>query len=399
MDRIIIYKDINKLFIIFSVQLVYKSNQEKDPFSPYVLSQLVLFGLFIVIFIVLPFSVSDAVAQNEFITDSEAASYFSNPSSFVNKKVNFTGQILTVPTPDGSGKFMLQMYQGGDDNRNTIVSSLSPIQFVENECIRVIGTSQSIIEYQNAFGAKLTSASIIADSIQKVDCAQFLEPAVKVINVGQTMERDGAIMSLDKIEFSDSNTRAYLTLENIDSLEDLVFNEYNSRAIQGKTQYLVINNYDTNYPKIASVIPSGVEEKGVVLFEPLDLAQDTAQFTFDTTQGFDNIRFDFEIVLYPDRYLRQIDLLGGLDSTDPFTWIKIGNIYFDVGNYTEALRYYDKVLKEYPETPEVLWNKVDTLIITGNETGAQYYYAKAIALDPNLREASDPGKLKYKIEG
>jgi tetratricopeptide (TPR) repeat protein len=317
----------------------------------------------------------------------------------VNKKVNFTGQILTIPPPDGSGKFLLQMYQGGDDNRNMIVSSLSPIQFVENECIRVIGISQPIIEYQNAFGAKLTSASIIADSIQKVDCAQFLEPAVKIINVGQTMESDGAIMSLDKIEFSDSNTRAYLTVENIDSSEDLVFNEYNSRAIQGKTQYLVINNYDTNYPKIASVIPSGVEEKGVVLFEPLDLAQDTAQFTFDTTQGFDNIRFDFEIVLYPDRYLRQIDLLGGLDSTDPFTWIKIGNIYFDVGNYTEALRYYDKVLKEYPETPEVLWNKVDTLIITGNETGAQYYYAKAIALDPNLREASDPGKLKYKTEG
>ncbi|MDN5847099.1 MAG: tetratricopeptide repeat protein [Candidatus Nitrosocosmicus sp.] len=347
----------------------------------------------------LSYPVNNVEAQNESITDSEALSYFSNPSSFVNKKVNFTGQILTVPQPDGSGKFLLQMYQGGDENRNTMVSSSTPIQFNENECIRVIGISQPIIEYQNAFGAKLTSASILADSIQKVDCAQSLEPAVKVINVGQTMESDGAFMSLDKLEFSESNTRAYLTIQNIDSSEDLMFNEYNSRAIQGNTQYMVINNYDTNYPKIASVIPAGVEEKGVVLFEPLDLTQDTAQFRFDTTKGFNNIRFDFETILSPDRYLRQIELLGGPDSTDPFTWIKIGDIYFDVGNYTESLRYYDKVLKEYPETPEVLWNKVDTLDMIGNVTGAQYYYDKAIALDPNLREASDPGKLKFNAEG
>jgi tetratricopeptide (TPR) repeat protein len=88
--------------------------------------------------------------------------------------------------------------------------------------------------------------------------------------------------------------------------------------------------------------------------------------------------------------------MGGPDSTDPFTWIKIGNIYFDVGNYTEGSTYYDRVLTKYPETPEVLWNKVDTLILMGNETGAQYYYDKAIALDPNLFDVSDPGQPKYK---
>lgn len=203
-------------------------------------------------------------------------------------------------------------------------------------------------------------------------------------------------MTLDKIEFADTNTRVYLTIENSDLLEDLMFNEYNSRAIQGKTQYMVINSYDTTYPKIASVIPPGVEEKGIVLFEPLDSTQDTAHFRFEGFQGLSNILFDFEIVLSPDNYLRQIELWGGPDSIDPFTWIKIGNIYFDVGNYSEASKYYDKVLKEYPATPEVLWNKVDTMIIIGNETGAQYYYAKAIELDPNLQDVTDTGKLKYK---
>ena len=118
------------------------------------------------------------------------------------------------------------------------------------------------------------------------------------------------MMTLDKIEFADSNTRVYLTIENSNPSEDLLFNQDNSRAIQGKTQYMVINSYDTTYPKIASVIPSGVEEKGVVVFEPLDSSQDTAQFSFDTAQGFSNNRFGFEIILSPDKYLRQIESWG-----------------------------------------------------------------------------------------
>lgn len=150
--------------------------------------RLILFVL-LVISMALPYSIHNTEAQNETITDAEAASYFSNPSGFVNKKVNFTGQILTIPPPDNSGKFLLQMYQGGDDNRNTIVSSSSPIQLAEKDCVRVIGTSQPIIEYQNAFGAKLTSASISVDLIQKVDCALTLEPATNVIDVGQTMRQ------------------------------------------------------------------------------------------------------------------------------------------------------------------------------------------------------------------
>ncbi len=131
------------------------------------------------------------------------------------------------------------------------------------------------------FGARLSAAAINAESIKKIDCSESIEPARKVVNINQTQEKNNIKLTLHKVEFSDKNTRAYTTVENTNTSEYITFDDYNSRAIQGKTQFMTTNSYDVGYPKNVSTIPAGIEENGVVLFEPLDPAQDKAQFRFE----------------------------------------------------------------------------------------------------------------------
>ncbi len=214
-------------------------------------------------------------------------------------KLILQGKILTLIPSDERGISTLQMYQAGDTNRNTMVFYTSPIQLFKDDCVRVTGISQPPVEYQNTFGATLSAAAINADSVNPIDCSEALEPAIKTVEVEETKESNLAKITLHKVEFSDKNTRAYLTVENIDPSEDITFYDFNSGAIQGNSQFTTTNSYELNYQKIESTIPAGIVETGVVLFEPLDPTQGEAQFRFEANQGIDNVMFTFDVIVSP----------------------------------------------------------------------------------------------------
>ena len=246
------------------------------------------------------------------------------------------------------------MYQAGDTDRNTLVNYAAPLQLFKDDCIRVTGISQPPIEYQNAFGATLSAAAINANSVTKIDCSEALNPAIKTVEVEDTKLNYTIKMTLHKVEFSDKNTRAYLTVENFDPSEDITFYDFNSRAIQGKSQFTTTNSYEINYPKIESTIPPGIVESGVVLFEPLDTTQGEAQFRFEATQGMDNVEFTFDVIISPIEYY---DKVLASNSNDTVALINKGLALYELGNYTEAMEYYDKALAIDPHHPLALENK------------------------------------------
>ncbi len=54
----------------------------------------------------------------------------------------------------------------------------------------------------------------------------------------------------------------------------------------------------------------------------------------------------------------------------------------ELGNYTQALPYFDKALQIDPMLVDALNFKGQTLNKLGNYTGAQYYIDKALQIDP-----------------
>lgn len=130
----------------------------------------------------------------------------------------------------------------------------------------------------------------------KVDCTSIINPASKVITVEQTQEDNGIIVTLQKVEFSDENTRVYLTVENTDPTEEFNFYTFNSKAIQGRTQFGTTYSFNVDYPEIDSDIPLGIQENGVVIFEPLDPSAGQIEFRFEANKGFtEDSEFVFDI--------------------------------------------------------------------------------------------------------
>ncbi len=100
-------------------------------------------------------------------------------------------------------------------------------------------------------------------------------------------------MTLHKVEFSDKNTRLYMTVENLNHNIGINFYDFNAKAIQGKRQYSNTYSYDVDYPTIKSDIPPGIQEDGVVLFEPLNYKLAQAKFQFQASRSDTFTTYDF----------------------------------------------------------------------------------------------------------
>jgi len=99
---------------------------------------------------------------------------------------------------------------------------------------------------------------INADSIIRIECTQVISPAQKLITMEETQTKSGIIVTLHKIEFSDKNTRVYLTVDNNNKNTEISFYDFNSKAIQGNRQFEMTTDYDVDYPEIESHIPAGI---------------------------------------------------------------------------------------------------------------------------------------------
>jgi hypothetical protein len=225
---------------------------------------------------------------------------YSSPNSYEGSKVNITGKIFSIPPSGTSNSKTIQIRQGGNSDTNILVFYRdSGSQLINNDCVRVSGSSGKQMEYKNLFGATLTAATIYANSVEKVDCGLAINPASKVVTVDQTQIQGSIKVTLHKVEFSDKNTRAYLAVENTNTNDDVKFYDFDQKAFQGKRQFTTTYSFDVDYPKIESNIPPGIQEDGVVLFKPLDSSQEGAKFVFQASKGFlKDYKFTFDVALH-----------------------------------------------------------------------------------------------------
>lgn len=220
-------------------------------------------------------------------TNSNFNILFANPNNYLDKTVDFTGKVFAFPD---SGE--LQMYVG-NTNHDTVVVYNETFIFTEDDCVKVTGVVGNAFEGSNAFSATRIVPSISAKTIDKIDCSQAINPPIKTVTVQRIQTKAGIKITLHKVEFSDKNTRLYMTVENLNGKASINFYDFNAKAIQGKRQFSTTYSYDVEYPSIKSDIPPGIQEDGVVLFQPLDYKQPTAKFQFQAARSDTYTTYDF----------------------------------------------------------------------------------------------------------
>lgn len=213
-------------------------------------------------------------------TNSNFILLFSKPNNYHGATVDLTGKVSNFPEVG-----LLQMCVDGAVSQDAVVHYNDSFVFVQDDCVKVTGIVEEEFVGINAFSATRTVPSISARAIDKIDCTQAINPAVKTVSLEKTQIKGGIKVVFHKVEFSDMNTRVYLTIENLNKKAGIGFYDFNSKALQGKRQYSTTYSFDVDYPKIKSDIPSGIEENGVVLFDPLDYkTQRSAKFQFEGTR-------------------------------------------------------------------------------------------------------------------
>jgi hypothetical protein len=257
----------------------------------------VLLFFFVFLTLILLIGSDPISAQIANVTDANFAEFYLNPDNYIDSDVTMTGKIFNlIPSSGNTGSF--QIYQGGDSSRNVIISyeisqQLGP--FSEDDCVRIVGTSAGSHQYANAFGGEVSAPFVDASSITKIECSDVISPAQKSIIVEESQTKSGIKVTLHKVEFSDKNTRVYLTIENNNKNTEISFYDFNSKAIQGNRQFETTTDYEVDYPQIQSDIPAGIVEDGVILFKPLSIDKGNMKLQFETSKNYQDVNFVFNI--------------------------------------------------------------------------------------------------------
>ncbi|MEF2244233.1 hypothetical protein [Paenibacillus sp. IITD108] len=243
---------------------------------------------------------NSTVSREELLTDEQFDQLYTNAKPYKGYQVDFYARVFQ--SPDKAAKYQsFQVYAQNDDHKNTIIRLDDiTIDIQKDDILHIVGEVHDMFEGRNAFGAKITAPAIIAKKVTKTDYATAFAPAIKTINMDQEQNQNGYIISVDKVELTEQETRIYITIKN-ESTNSIDFHTYSSTLIQGNTQFERVSNYQANYPEVnSSNIRPGVITKGIIVFEAINIDGDNFTVTLEGSSDNWEVRtapFTFEIPL------------------------------------------------------------------------------------------------------
>lgn len=226
------------------------------------------------------------------LSQEEFEQMFSSPKDYKGKAVDFYAKIFTTPEKDEDGIY-LQAYADPKNSEHNILIGYTDksLSLNEGDYIHVTGTVKDEFVGENMLGGEVKAPVILAQTVEISDYITVVSPTLKTVDINKTIEQNGYVMTVNKVEFADEETRFYMTIEN-KSESMISFYDFNSKLTQGSTQYEVSTNYEADYPKINSEILPGIKSEGIITFEKIDPSGE--DITLIAEGSSDNYDLDFK---------------------------------------------------------------------------------------------------------
>lgn len=211
--------------------------------------------------------------SGETFTDENYGELFAEPGAYEGAAVEVTGQLLGPPETEGDGVAFQIWADPQNVEWNTVVYASSdaiPEGLSSDDYVRVQGVADGVFEGENAFGATIDAPIIEADSVEATSAVEAIDPALQTVEVNETESDQGFAITLERIEFGEESTRAYITVSNATN-EPASFYTFDARILQGSRQVDVFDDafeYDLEEPQ--SELSPGVESEGAVVFGPVN---------------------------------------------------------------------------------------------------------------------------------
>ena len=232
------------------------------------------------------------------LTDAEFDQMMTAPAKFKGRAVEFYAQVFVEPEKDEDGTYLQAYADPNNYGKNVIIGLNDPSFAVKSEdYIHVEGVVKDEFKGENMMGGTVLAPAIMADSIEVVDYVTAVSPAIKTVEVNEIQDQNGYKITLEKVEFAETETRAYVSIEN-GTKANASFYTFNTKIVQGSKQFEQETNFNANYEEPQSDLLPGVKTEGIISFGAIDpAAGDLSIIAEGSTDNYELSFAPFEFIV------------------------------------------------------------------------------------------------------
>jgi hypothetical protein len=217
---------------------------------------------------------------------------YSDPSSYKDYDIEFTGKVFTEPERDETHTYLQIFAKPENSEQNTLVGIADPeLKVNMGDYVKVNGFVKEQYEGENMMGAEIVAPVIDADSVEIVDYVTAVSPTIKSIDINKEIDQQGFVVTLQKIELAEKQTRVYLKVNN-KSDSTVYLNSSSTKLLVENKQLEQEYVFESGLPELQSEILSGVESEGVIVYPAVDVNTQTLKLHAEGYSDNYNITID-----------------------------------------------------------------------------------------------------------
>lgn len=235
--------------------------------------------------------------EKVYLEDSQIQQLFTDPEQFKGKYAKLSGVLLANPETDSDGSMALQIfYDTQNYDQNFIVyTDNADASLKSGDYVKVDGKVRGKFTGQNAMGAEISIPAIENASVTKSTYMDVVAPTTATLEPNVSSEQHGITASVDKVEYSDLETRVYMTVKN-DSSDNVSLDVYGIKLIMDGQQIAQDNNsvssFNGNYAELNYDIAAGASSSGILVFPAIEQKKDFQVVLSNVIS--DNYELDFD---------------------------------------------------------------------------------------------------------
>lgn len=244
---------------------------------------------------------------------------YTNAKKYLGYHVNVKGKVFQVMSDNGTVKGIQIWIDPDTCEQNMMIYYNTNAEVKQGDYVMCSGYIDSVTKYKNAYDAALYAPVVCSEDLRKSTYIEVMAPATETMTLKNVkQEKFGYSVSIDKIEFSDKETRVYATATN--NGKTLFWVDANSAVIvQDGKQYNAESNYEANYEEIPYNVVKGVSSSGIILFPPISSNE------FELTIGVHSDDYDEKLENFKFKISKDEKNSSVIDETPPSTPTKPSN--------------------------------------------------------------------------
>ena len=265
-----------------------QTNNKKFPIVPIIIG-IVVFFVVIAIAVVVFLVVANSEPKNKiYLTEGEVSLIYGSADNYKKKYVKLTGQVIDVKY-DNKGQ-TITAYTDIANYTNDIIVYFEDksVSIKQNDYISIDG-------YIKGADKETSKPYIIGKEVKTISYMDAVAPTKKSVEFDKTSSQNDVTITVQKVEFSDVETRVYVKVSN-NSKDEFKFQTYSTILTQNAKQY------ETTYSKtavdVSSSILAGGRSEGILVFPKIEQSNFTLTMKgFSTNYDVDFENFTFDLAL------------------------------------------------------------------------------------------------------